>query len=76
MEKQDNFTPDLQRRFEVVKGYRIEDGLSATDKDVWEEMRAVAVQNREYALADDMQGFVEDYDKRISAIDKELLKLV
>lgn len=46
-----------------------------TDKEVWGQMRAIACANMVDALADDMQGYVIIYQKRIQAIDEILSKL-
>lgn len=73
-------TADLQRRFNNTKARLTEQFAERlisppTDKDVWGQMRALAARNRDEAIADDMPHFVADYDERIEAIDKELMKL-
>lgn len=71
---------DLLPRFEKVKKNLTEDWAERllsppTDKEVWGQMRAVACRNRDEAIADDMQGFVESYDIRIGLIDEQLKQL-
>jgi len=72
---------ELQQRFKNAKANLIERwddmGIKTppTDKEVWGQMRAVAIQNKAEALADDMEGYVIIYQKRIQAIDTILAKL-
>jgi CBS domain containing-hemolysin-like protein len=64
---------DLQRRFDKVKGYMTEDlGRIPTDKEVYEQLRAIAVEGLEFAMMDDMQGYIESYQRRIKMIDEKL----
>jgi hypothetical protein len=69
---------DLQRRFDNLKASLTEQwadqGITTppTDAEVWGQMRAVATQNMEEALADDMEGYVIMYQKRIKLIDAQL----
>ena len=70
---------ELIQIFNVAKANLIERWESAgikdvpTDKEVWGQMRATAVINRETALEYD-KGYVVVYDKRIAKIDKILAK--
>ena len=74
-------TQDLIERFDRLKNSLTEQWLDngitipPTDKEVWGQMRAVAVQNQFEALADDMQGYVDMYQERIQAIDDILEKI-
>lgn len=69
---------DLQRRFNNTKTLLTEqwadNGITIppTDKEVWGQMKAVARQNQDEAIIDDMQNFVDMYQERIELIDKEL----
>jgi len=70
---------DLKERFERLKERLTDEwkdrGISIppTDKEVWGQMRAIAVQHKEEAFADDMEGYVQTYQERIKIID-EILK--
>lgn len=72
---------DLLRRFDNTKSYMTEEladkGITTppTDKEVWGQMRAVAVQNQAEALMDDMDEYVQIYQERIQAIDKILAEI-
>jgi hypothetical protein len=71
---------DLLKRFEVAKTNLteqwVDNGIEPpTDKEVWGQMRAVACSNMDDAFADDMQGYILIYQKRIEKIDKILAKL-
>jgi len=71
---------ELIQIFNVAKANLTEQWESAgikdvpTDKEVWGQMRATAVNNRETALEHD-KGYVVVYDKRIAKIDKILSSL-
>jgi len=64
---------DLQRRFEIVKGYLTEDlGRIPTDKEVYEQLKAVAVKGREYAMMMDDECGDFHFQDRIKLIDEKL----
>ena len=71
---------DLIQIFNVAKANLTEQWKSAgikdvpTDKEVWGQMRATAVNNRETALEHD-KGYAVVYEKRIAKIDKILSSL-
>ena len=64
---------DLQRRFDTVKGYMTEDlGRVPTDKEVYEQLRAVTVQGRELAMQMDYECGDFYFQNRIKMIDEKL----
>lgn len=71
---------DLQRRFENAKNHMVMcidkyETTEPTDKEVWEFMKSVAELRKEEAMADDMEGYVIEYQKRIQLIDEQIKAL-
>lgn len=72
-------TPEqLQDSFNKVKGYLTEDwaeqGITTppTDKEVWGQLKAIAMQRMDEALADDMESSVIHWQQRAKMIDEQL----
>ena len=68
----------MKQRFELCKEHMTErcldSGITATptDKDVWGQMRATAVQRQEEAYADDMEFYIYVHANRIKIIDEQM----
>ena len=72
---------DLKGRFDKLKIYITEDWaevegkLPPTDIEVWQLLRVYAVKNMDYAMADDMEYYVQLNQNRIQIIDEKLKSL-
>lgn len=67
------FEADLQRRFDKSKEYMTEDiGRTPTDKEVYEQLRAQAVQGRKEAIMMDNEELDFHFQDRIKLIDERL----
>lgn len=73
---------DLKPRFERLKEDLAEQwadsGIATppTDKDVWGQMRAIAMLRKDEALADDMEYYIFVHSNRIKLIDEVLKTLI
>lgn len=72
---------DLRARFESFKTVLTEEWadqnilIPPTDKEVWGQMKAIATQRKEEAMADDMEYYVFVYQNRMDLIDEVLKNL-